>query len=46
MVLSYYLIKYPYTAMWYLAKIFKKQDEVVFYCADPLDYEMFKPIHK
>lgn len=32
--------------MWYLAKIFKKQDEVVFYCADPLDYEMFKPIHK
>jgi len=46
MVLSYYIYKYPYVIAWYLAKIFGKQKDVVFYCADPLDCEMFAPIQK
>ncbi len=43
---AYYIYKYPYKLGWYLAKLFKKQHELVFYCADPLDYEMFLPIQK
>ncbi len=46
MVLSYYIYKYPYVIAWYLAKIFGEQKDVVFYCADPLDCEMFAPIQK
>ncbi len=43
---AYYIYKYPYILGWYLAKLFKKHKELVFYCADPLDYEMFIPIKK
>ncbi len=46
MVLSYYIYKYPYKIAWHFAKLLKRLDEVVFYCADPLDYEMFLPIQK
>lgn len=45
MVFSYYLYKYPYKFIWHLKKIFKLE-EIIFYCADPLDYEMFLPIQK
>ncbi len=43
---AYYIYKYPYKLGWYLAKFLGKQKEIVFYCADPLDYEMFIPIKK
>lgn len=43
---AYYIYKYPYKLGWYVAKLLKKRKELVFYCADPLDYEMFIPINK
>jgi CDP-glycerol glycerophosphotransferase (TagB/SpsB family) len=43
---AYYIYKYPYKLGWYIAKLFNKNRELVFYCADPLDYEMFLPIKK
>ncbi len=46
MVASYYLIKYPYSFLWKIAKLTGKLENVVFYCADPLDCEMFEPIQK
>lgn len=46
MVLSYYLYKYPYKLLWYLREFLFGNNEIAFYCADPLDYEMFIPIQK
>lgn len=46
MVFSYYLYKYPYKITWHLLNLFKLNPKFVFYCADPLDYEMFTPIQK
>ena len=46
MVFSYYIYKYPYKAGWYLANLFRKSRQISFYCADPLDYDMFLPIMK
>jgi CDP-glycerol glycerophosphotransferase (TagB/SpsB family) len=46
MVLSYYIYKYPYKLIWHLRDLIKGNNEFVFYCADPLDYEMFLPIKK
>ena len=43
---AYYIYKYPYKLGWHIAKLLKKRKELVFYCADPLDYEMFIPIKK
>lgn len=43
---AYYLYKYPYKLGWYTAKLFNRNREIVFYCADPLDFEMFLPIKK
>ncbi len=43
---AYYIYKYPYKLAWYIAKLFKKNNKLVFYCADPLDFEMFIPIKK
>ncbi len=43
---AYYIYKYPYKLGWYIAKLFNKNRELVFYCADSLDYEMFLPIKK
>ncbi|MEN8194018.1 MAG: CDP-glycerol glycerophosphotransferase family protein [Bacteroidota bacterium] len=40
----YYIYKYPYKLGWYIAKLFNKNRDLIFYCADPLDYEMFLPI--
>lgn len=45
MVFSYYIYKYPYKIAWHLAQLFRSKS-VIFYCADPLDYEMFLPIKK
>jgi CDP-glycerol glycerophosphotransferase (TagB/SpsB family) len=46
MVFSYYIYKYPYKLFWYLAKLLNKNEELIFYCADPIDYEMFLPIKR
>ncbi|MCD4817620.1 MAG: CDP-glycerol glycerophosphotransferase family protein [Candidatus Cloacimonetes bacterium] len=46
MTLSYYIYKYPYKILWFIHKILKMNSKIVFYCADPLDYEMFIPIQK
>lgn len=43
---AYYIYKYPYKLAWYIAKSLGRNKELVFYCADPLDYEMFLPIKK
>ncbi len=43
---AYYIYKYPYKLALYIAKLFNKNKKLVFYCADPLDYEMFIPIKK
>jgi len=45
MVLSYYLYKYPYKIAWFAKRLFGLE-QLAFYCADPLDYEMFLPIAK
>jgi len=45
MVLSYFIYKYPYKLLWYFLRLFR-EGKVIFYCADPLDYEMFIPIVK
>lgn len=42
MTLSYYLYKYPFKLAWHIKNVIKKINLPVFYCADPLDYEMFK----
>lgn len=44
MVFSYYIYKYPYKIGWYLNNAFRKRKQISFYCADPLDYDMFLPI--
>ncbi|MBU1680334.1 MAG: CDP-glycerol glycerophosphotransferase family protein [Bacteroidetes bacterium] len=46
MVFSYYLYKYPYKLLWYINYFIGKTPDLAFYCADPLDYEMFQPIQK
>ena len=43
---AYYIYKYPYKLGWYIVKLLKRNKELVFYCADPLDYEMFIPIKR
>ncbi len=43
---AYYIYKYPYKLGWHITKLLRKRKELVFYCADPLDYEMFIPIKK
>ncbi|MCB9206848.1 MAG: CDP-glycerol glycerophosphotransferase family protein [Ignavibacteriales bacterium] len=45
MVFSYYIYKYPYKISWYIKSLFGL-DNIAFYCADPLDYEMFEHINK
>ncbi len=46
MVFSYYLYKYPYKIIWHIKNKFGSTINLAFYCADPLDYEMFLPIAK
>lgn len=46
MVLSQYLIQYPYRAIWHGLRTLKKNPKVVFYCADYLDYVVFGPVQK
>lgn len=46
MVFSYYIYKYPYKIAWHFCNLFRKKNQLSFYCADPLDYDMLVPIIK
>jgi len=46
MVLSYYIIKPPYTLWWRIKRLLGKTEGVVLYCANALDYEIFAPVQK
>lgn len=46
MVFSYYIYKYPYKLAWWLLKKLNKREPVVFYCAESLDYLIFKEVQK
>lgn len=46
MVLSYYIIKHPYTLWWRIKRLLGKTEGVVLYCANTLDYEIFAPVQK
>jgi len=46
MVVTYYVIKYPYKLVWNILNFFKKRKEIVFYCANELDLEIFKNVEK
>ncbi len=46
MVLSYYVVKYPYRFVWNILNFFCKRREVVFYCANELDIEIFKNVQR
>ncbi len=41
-----YLLYVPYKVLWHVLNLFKKREDIIFYCADPLDYEMFLPVAK
>lgn len=45
MVFSYYLLKIPYSIIWELKNFFKKNDDIVFYCADELDWIVFRNVY-
>ena len=46
MVFSYYLWKIPYSIIWEIKNLFEKTEDVVFYCADELDWIVFKNVYK
>jgi len=46
MVFSYYLWKIPYSIIWEIKNFFKKTDDIVFYCADELDWIVFRNVYK
>ncbi len=46
MVLSYYLWKIPYSIIWEIKNFIKKNEDVVFYCADELDWIVFQNVYQ
>ncbi|MDO6461215.1 CDP-glycerol glycerophosphotransferase family protein [Granulosicoccaceae sp. 1_MG-2023] len=46
MVLSYYLIKYPYALAWHFKRWLGSTPSVVFYCGTELDPVIFAPVQK
>lgn len=46
MVFSYYLWKIPYSIVWEIKNFIKKNEDVVFYCADELDWIVFRNVYK
>lgn len=46
MVLSYYLLKYPYKLLWLYNNSFFKKPSSVFYCSDLLDIIIFNQVQK
>ncbi len=46
MVLSYYLFKPFYSAIWHILNLIKKRRETVFYCHTPVDLENWLPVQR
>ena len=46
MVLSYYLYRRPYQLLWHLMHWFRKEPQLVLYCADPVDWEILSRLAK
>ncbi len=46
MVLSYYIIRYPYGLVWRIKHLLGRTEGVVLYCANTLDYQIFAPVQK
>lgn len=44
MVLSSYLLHYPYTIVWRIVKALRKHQQMAIYCADILDYVVLEPV--
>lgn len=44
MVLSYYLLKYPYTVIYNLLKLLKINEHSAVYIGDELDYQVMQPV--
>lgn len=42
MVFSEYILKIPYSVIWYMRRLFRSKREVIFYCDNILDYLYFK----
>lgn len=42
MVFSEYILKVPYSIVWYIKRLFRKEKEIIFYCDNFLDYICFK----
>ncbi|WP_461642421.1 CDP-glycerol glycerophosphotransferase family protein [Labilibaculum euxinus] len=46
MVLTYYVVKFPYKIVWNFLNLLKRRTEIVFYCANELDLEIFKNVQR
>jgi|VirMetMinimDraft_7_1064189.scaffolds.fasta_scaffold14429_2 CDP-glycerol glycerophosphotransferase (TagB/SpsB family) len=46
MVLSYYLLKIPYTIVWEVRNILGLNKDIMLYCANALDYQIFSSVQK
>jgi len=46
MVLTYYIVKIPYKIVWNFLNLIKKRTDIVFYCANDLDLEIFKNVQR
>ncbi|MDM8161994.1 CDP-glycerol glycerophosphotransferase family protein [Labilibaculum sp. K2S] len=46
MVLTYYIVKFPYKMVWNFLNLIKKRTDIVFYCANELDLEIFKNVQR
>ena len=46
MVFSFYLKKYPYRLAYKVLKLIRKPREIVFYCPELLDWDVFEPVQK
>ncbi|MBN2071003.1 MAG: CDP-glycerol glycerophosphotransferase family protein [Candidatus Krumholzibacteriota bacterium] len=44
MILSYYLLQYPFTFVWQVIRFFRQKDRIAFYCDNIIDYEIFRNI--
>ncbi|MEJ5245585.1 MAG: CDP-glycerol glycerophosphotransferase family protein [Bacteroidota bacterium] len=46
MVFSEILLKIPYSFLWRISEIFRKDHLIAFYCHELLDYEIFRNVHQ
>lgn len=46
MVLSYYIVKYPYKLMWHISRFLGYNTKFAVYIAEPIDYIALKPVLK